>query len=162
VVVRTEPPPRKRDVPLNTAIVVVFSEPIAGASLSTASVQLRAGQSAVSGTVGFLDPTLDPTHVTAEFVPDAPLSVNTEYTLIVTVIAQDARGFPVVVSSLSSSDFTVAGVWGFSQGKLMVIGASQGNVTITAMSDTLRATASITVTPGVAPFGITPESGMAI
>jgi len=297
VVVRTEPPPRKRDVPLNTAIVVVFSEPVAGASLSTASVQLRAGQSAVSGTVGFLDPTLDPTHVTAEFVPDAPLSVNTEYTLIVTqqvrdldgdalaardtatfitgtastgapasveipsdtgmragttrqlratvrdadgntltdqavtwsssdpgtvsvsstglltavevghafvtasvnpsvravlsmwsvpgsattltvsplsatvaagdtvvltVIAQDARGYPIGVSSLSSSDFTVAGVWGFSQGKAMVIGASQGHVTITAMSDTLRATASITVTPGVAPFSITPESGMAI
>src|SRR5205807_10440296 len=28
VVVRTDPPPRKRDVPLNTSIVVVFSEPI--------------------------------------------------------------------------------------------------------------------------------------
>src|SRR5882672_6897811 len=92
VVVRTDPPPRKRDVPLNTAIVVVFSEPVAGTSLNAASVQLRAGQSAVSGTVRFIDATLDPTHVTAEFVPDAPLSANTEYTLIVTQQVRDLDG----------------------------------------------------------------------
>src|SRR5258705_2428728 len=92
IVVRTQPPPHKRDVPLNAAIIVVFSEPVAGASLNTASVQLRAGQSAVSGTVRFIDATLDPTRVTAEFVPDAPLSANTEYTLIVTQQVRDLDG----------------------------------------------------------------------
>src|SRR5258706_7410800 len=92
VVVRTDPPPRKRDVPLNAAIVVVFSEPIAGASLNTGSVELRTGQSAVSGTVRFVDATLDATHVTAEFVPDAPLSANTEYSLIVTQDVRDLDG----------------------------------------------------------------------
>ena len=92
VVVRTDPPPRKRDVPLNAAIVVVFSEPVAGASLSPASVQLRAGQSAVSGTVRFVDSTLDATHVTAEFVPDAPLGANTDYHLIVTRQIRDVDG----------------------------------------------------------------------
>ena len=68
VVVRTDPPRKKTDVPVNAALVVVFSEPVAAASLNTASVQLRVGQSVVSGAVRFLDSTLDATHVTAEFV----------------------------------------------------------------------------------------------
>ena len=92
VVVRTDPPRKKTDVPVNAALVVVFSEPVAAASLNTASVQLRVGQSVVSGAVRFLDSTLDATHVTAEFVPDAPLSANTEYSLIVTQDVRDLDG----------------------------------------------------------------------
>jgi len=92
VVVRTDPPRKKTDVPVNAALVVVFSEPVAGASLNPASVQLRTGQSAVSGTLRFVDSTLDATHVTAEFVPDAPLSANTEYQFIVTRQIRDLDG----------------------------------------------------------------------
>jgi len=108
VVVRTDPPPRKRDVPLNAAIVVVFSEPVAGASLSTASVQLRAGQSAVSGTVRFVDSTLDATHVTAEFVPNAPLSANTDYSLTVTQQVRDIDGD--VLAARDTATFTTGTV----------------------------------------------------
>ena len=92
VVVRTDPPRKKTDVPVNAALVVVFSEPVAGASLNPASVQLRTGQSAVSGTLRFVDSTLDATHVTAEFVADAPLSANTEYQFIVTRQIRDLDG----------------------------------------------------------------------
>ncbi len=46
VVVRAYPPPRKRDVPLNTSIVAVFSEPVQAGS----GIQLLQNGSPVSGT----------------------------------------------------------------------------------------------------------------
>ena len=49
-VVRTSPPPNKRDVPLNTRIVVTFSEPMDGASLPGA-VTLLVGGLPVPGSV---------------------------------------------------------------------------------------------------------------
>ena len=38
VVVRTDPPPHKRDVPLNASLVMVFSQPIGGATLTNGSM----------------------------------------------------------------------------------------------------------------------------
>ena len=89
VVVRTEPPPRKLDQPLNAALVVVFSEPVDGASVTTSSIRLLQGTSTVSGTVRFLDPSLDATHTSVEFVPDAPLAGQSDYRLIVTQQVRD-------------------------------------------------------------------------
>ena len=38
VVVRTDPPPHKRDVPLNASLVMVFSQPIGSATLTNGSI----------------------------------------------------------------------------------------------------------------------------
>jgi uncharacterized protein YjdB len=92
IVVRTDPPRRKTDVPLNAAIIIVFSEPIDGATLTPASIRLLQGQTSVSGTVRFLDASLDASHVSVEFAPDAPLSANTEYQLVVTKEVRDLDG----------------------------------------------------------------------
>ncbi len=40
VIVRTSPPPHKRDVPLNARMAIVFSEPIDAATLTDGSVRL--------------------------------------------------------------------------------------------------------------------------
>ena len=73
-VVRTIPAKGKTDSPLNTHVVVVFSEPVDGATITTASIRLLRGGTPVAGTVHFLDPSLDATHVSVEFVPNAALA----------------------------------------------------------------------------------------
>src|SRR2546426_4717656 len=92
VVVNTDPPRKKTDVPVNAAIVVAFSEPVAGATVTPPAVQLLRGTTAVSGTVRFLDATLDATHVSVEFVPDVALAAGTPYQLIVTKQVHDLDG----------------------------------------------------------------------
>jgi alpha-tubulin suppressor-like RCC1 family protein len=88
IVVRTEPPRKKKDVPLNSAIIIVFSEPVTEATLSGSSVQLFRGTSAVAGTVRLLQGT----GAAAAFIPDAPLDRNTDYRLVVTRAVQDLEG----------------------------------------------------------------------
>ena len=88
IVVRTSPPPRKRDVPLNLTVIIVFSEPIAPATLNTTSVRLQRGATLVAGTLAFIDDA----HLTATVVPAAPLSAATDYTLTVTQDVQDLDG----------------------------------------------------------------------
>ena len=88
VVIRTSPPPAKRDVPLNTVIVIVFSEPVAGASLTPDVVRLTSGGATVAGRLGFSDST----HLTAFFQPDAPLTPATDYTLTITQGIRNADG----------------------------------------------------------------------
>ncbi len=91
VVVRTEPPPRKRDVPLNANMVIVFSEPIDPATMTTATVQLRTGSTPIAGRLEFRDVA----HLTAAFVPDAPLEANATFTLMVTAEIRDLDGQPL-------------------------------------------------------------------
>jgi alpha-tubulin suppressor-like RCC1 family protein len=88
IVVRTSPPPHKRDVPLNASIVVVFSQPIDPATLTTGSVQLWHDTTLVRGTVEFRDPM----HIWAEFQPDSPLAKDTDYRLVVTSAIRDMNG----------------------------------------------------------------------
>ena len=138
VVVRTEPPPRKRDQPLNAAIVVVFSEPIDGASLTSASVQLLQGTTALGGTVRFLDPTLDASHVSVEFVPNAPLTGETDYQLVVTPDVRDADG-----EALAAAD-TVAFTTGQgSTGAPASIHTSPDSILLIHTGDTYRMTATV-------------------
>src|SRR6266550_400988 len=92
VVVRTEPPPKKRDHPLNAAIVVVFSKPIDGATATPTTIQLLQGTNAIAGHVRFLDPTLDATHVSVAFTPDGPLAAGTDYSLVATTQVHDVDG----------------------------------------------------------------------
>lgn len=88
VVVRTDPPPQKRDVPLNSIMVVVFSDPIDSATLNTGSVQLWRGTTPLAGTVRFSDAA----GIRAEFHPDSLLASQTDYRLVVTPTIRDVNG----------------------------------------------------------------------
>jgi Tol biopolymer transport system component len=87
VVVRTDPPPQKRDVPLNANLVIVFSEPIDSRTLAS-SVQLMQGTNALPGRVDQLAGSA----TTVAFTPTDPLSANTDYQLVITQNIQDLDG----------------------------------------------------------------------
>lgn len=88
VIVRTNPPPKKRDVPLNAAIVIVFSEPVDGRTLNSSAVQLLRGTTPVAGTVSLLQGG----GTAAAFIADAPLAPNAGYSLEVTAGVKDLQG----------------------------------------------------------------------
>ncbi len=99
-VVRTSPPSGGRDVPLNASIVVVFSEPIDAATLTTGAVQLLRDTTQVPGTVRFADST----HLRAEFYPADLLAPQTAYRLVITQAVRDVNG--VAVDSSFEVSFT--------------------------------------------------------
>ncbi len=99
-VVRTSPPSGGRDVPLNTTIVIVFSEPIDPATLTTDFIQLWRGATPVAGTVRFSDAT----QIQAEFLPDTPLASQTTYQLIVSQQVRNLAG--VTLGSPIAVQFT--------------------------------------------------------
>ena len=126
VVVRTYPPALKRDQPLNASIIVVFSEPVDGASITPPSVQLFRGTSVVAGTVGLLAGT----GAAVAFTPAAPLIGNSDYRLVVTRGVKDLEGETL------GAGFTVA----FRTGQ-----SSTGSATSIILSpDTLYATTGTT------------------
>jgi hypothetical protein len=88
VVVRTDPPPRKRDVPLNAVMLVVFSEPIDAATVTASSVVLSLGGVPVAGTLAFGDAA----HLTVTFTPADSLAAGAEYVLRVTQAIADLDG----------------------------------------------------------------------
>ena len=90
-VIRTNPPSGKRDVALNTQIVVVFSEPIAASSLNGTSIRLLRGGIAVTGRVEFQDDG----RLGAVFTPASALAAETEYELLVTENVLDLDGEPL-------------------------------------------------------------------
>ncbi len=100
VIVRTQPPPRKRDVALNSVLVVVFSEPVDPATVTGASVRLLRGATAVAGTVRLLDGS----GVAAVFEATELLSPGTDYRLVVTNAIRDLEGD--VLESPVAVDFT--------------------------------------------------------
>jgi alpha-tubulin suppressor-like RCC1 family protein len=91
LIVRTNPPRGQTDVPVNTNIIVVFSEPVDPASLNTSSVVLTAGGAAVAGAVRLLSTSA----LIAEFIPDATLTGSTEYVLSVSRAVTDVSGHPL-------------------------------------------------------------------
>ena len=88
----------------NLTVLIVFSEPIAAATLNTTSVRLQTGATLVAGTLAFIDDA----HLTATVVPNAPLAAATDYTLSVTQGIQDLDGqsleAPVVVQFTTAVD----------------------------------------------------------
>jgi hypothetical protein len=88
VVVRTSPPPQKRDVPLNSIVVIVFSEPLDSATVDTGSVKLWRGTIPVAGTVRFADAE----HLRVEFHPDDLLGGQTDYHLALSQEIRDLDG----------------------------------------------------------------------
>ena len=105
-VIRTSPAPRKRDVPLNPTIIVVFSEPIAAASLTSSSVVLTkgAGGNPVAGTLAFIGTS----HLFVSFTPATQLDPLTDYTLTVTRDIRNIAGQPL--ADVLSVSFTTADV----------------------------------------------------
>jgi TolB protein len=97
VVVRTQPPRRKRDVPLNTSIVVVFSEPIRAGS-ETGVRLLRNGQ-AVGG-----DATISTDGLRITFQPSALLAPNADYAISISNVVRDLVGDALAQSV--TQDFT--------------------------------------------------------
>jgi len=88
VIVRTQPPPGKRDIPLSASMLVVFSEPIDPASLGPRALQLDGGGAPVPGTVRLVPgyPWM------VEFTPDTLLVPETSHELVVTSAIQDLDG----------------------------------------------------------------------
>ena len=111
VVVRMDPPSRGRDVPLESSMVVVFSEPIAPASLSTATITLMQGAQPIPGTAEVLpkEPWV------ARFTPTARLASNATYELTVTDRIRDLDGdaleSPALASFTTLSTAQLAGGW---------------------------------------------------
>lgn len=103
VVVRTDPPPKKVDVPLNAVIVIVFSAPIDSATLNAGSVQLWRGAMPVVGSVRFSDGT----RLKAEFLPSASLLGQTVHRLTVSQAIRDVNG--VALEAPVETEFTTAG-----------------------------------------------------
>ena len=91
VVVRTDPPPGKRDVPLNSIIRLVFSEPLARATLTGGSVQLLLNGLPVLGTLAFEDAA----DLVVSFTPAQPLAAGATYTIAITQGIQDVSGDPL-------------------------------------------------------------------
>lgn len=121
IVVRTDPPPQKLDVPLNASIVVVFSEPVDPRSLAEASVQLRHGGLAVAGTLGVMPGA--PTSVL--FVPAAQLDPGTSYDLTVTEGITDLEG-DALAAAVQVSFTTVADLGAPLLGKIAFVSNRDG------------------------------------
>ncbi|MFL5505264.1 MAG: Ig-like domain-containing protein, partial [Gemmatimonadales bacterium] len=96
-VVRSSPSPGRSDVPLNTRIYVVFSEPMSAAALSDSAVYLSVDSIRVAGTLAFADSS----RLSVTFSPAEPLAAGTRYSLRVASAARDAGGdavgAPVVI-----------------------------------------------------------------
>ena len=100
IVVRTDPPAHKRDVPLNAVIVIVFSEPIDPATLNSGSVQLWLGATQAPGAVQLSDAD----GIRAEFRPDTLLAGSADYQLVVTQAIANVEG--VALDSAVAVSFT--------------------------------------------------------
>ena len=87
-VVRTSPPRRKSDVPLNAIIIVVFSEPVSPATIDASAVKVMRGTTALPGTVRMVEGSGS----AVAFVPNEQLAPNTDYTIVVAPNIADLEG----------------------------------------------------------------------
>jgi len=105
-VVRTSPPAGGRDVPLNAAVIVVFSEPVDSATVTPSSVQLLLGATPVAGTARLFDAT----GLVALFEPAQLLAPATAYRLAVGQAVRGRNGealeAPVAVDFTTGSGLT--------------------------------------------------------
>lgn len=95
VVVRTSPPRRKTDIPLNSIVRVVFSQPIDSLTLP-AALRLRLDGATVPGAVV---PTVSGSVVLeAAFVPASLLEPSSEYELEVSTVVKSTGGDPLATA----------------------------------------------------------------
>jgi Tol biopolymer transport system component len=89
-VVRTRPPKGETDVVINATMILVFSEPMDGSTVTTATVQLLHDGDPVEGSV-----TLSENGLQGEFVPVERLQLGGDYTLVITGGVLDVDGDPL-------------------------------------------------------------------
>ena len=92
-VVRTSPVKGKTDVPLNSVIRVVFSQPMDGASLTDALHLRRSNGGNVPGSV--IGESTEGVILSARFEPVSPLGLLLTYELAVSTAAQSSDGLPL-------------------------------------------------------------------
>jgi len=97
IVIRSEPPARKTDVPLNGVMAFVFSEPVDPQTISAQTVQLVKDGQLVTGV-----PVLQPGGLRVDFIPDAALGPQATYTLLVTTAVKSLKGQPLRQAEVSS------------------------------------------------------------
>jgi hypothetical protein len=108
VVVRTDPPAQgeKWGVPIDAAMLVVFSEPIATTSLTDSAIELWWGTDRVTGRI---EPG-DPAGLTVVFVPEAALAGEAAYDLVINGAVRDLEGdslaAPITVGFVTAPDPT--------------------------------------------------------
>jgi hypothetical protein len=90
-VVRTSPPKGQTDVPLNSVMVIVFSEPVDPATVTPLSIQLQNGGATIDGSLHFDDPQ----QLMATFVPAVPHPSHSILQLVITQAVRDLDGDPL-------------------------------------------------------------------
>ena len=121
-IVRTSPPQGQTDVAVNTSLLIVFSEPVAGATLTATSVTLKSGAVPVAGVATLV--TGSPW--TAEFTPTAPLAPATTFTLAVTTSITGLTGVPLATSTTVAFSTTA----GTATGSVASVGINQTAVSL--------------------------------
>jgi methionine-rich copper-binding protein CopC len=105
-VLGTYPTNGASNTPVNqAAISVSFNKPMSSGTINTSNITLKAGTSAVTGTLNY-----NPLSREAKFAPATALSANTSYTLTVGTNVQSLTGVAIATSTASfttgSSDST--------------------------------------------------------
>jgi hypothetical protein len=98
VVVRMAPSAGLASVALETSPLVVFSEPIDEASLTTGSVTLALGSTTVAGTLEFDDLS----HLTVRLTPAEPLAPDADYAFRVSADIRDQDGQTLAAAAASA------------------------------------------------------------
>jgi hypothetical protein len=96
-IVRTNPRPGKKDVPLNARLVIVFNEPLDPATITPDNIGVIAGGAAISGTL------MRTNDFTVEFVPAEPLRPETSHQIVVRTGLRNLSG--VALESEFSASF---------------------------------------------------------
>ena len=104
VVVRSDPPPHKRDVALNASLRVVFSQPIDPATVTGSAMELRSGDVTIAGQVAFA---IGSPNV-IEFTPATPLRDAGDFVLVVKPVLRDVLGN--ALSAPDSIPFSTAAI----------------------------------------------------
>ncbi len=103
IVIRGQPPKKRTDVPLNSVLAFVFSEPVDARTISKQTVQLVKNGQLVPG-----QPVLQPGGLRVDFIPDVQLDPQSTYTLVVTTAVKSLKGQPLgqaEVSTFSTGSF---------------------------------------------------------
>ncbi|MEP6763000.1 MAG: Ig-like domain-containing protein [Gemmatimonadaceae bacterium] len=133
IVVRTEPVPNKRDVPLNTNLMVVFSEPVNESVLVNQSIVVSKNSVQVPGIVTFAD-TL---HTRVNFSPTNALDGGTDYKFVIANTVRDLDDVSLV--SAFSFDFTTTSTTDIAQ-----VSLSPDNSATTVYYESVGMTATLT------------------
>ena len=97
-IVRTNPRPGKKDVPLNTHIEIVFSEPIDPATITPENIKVSAAGAAIAGSL------VRTNDFTVEFVPAGLLSAETAHEIVIRSGVRGQSG--ITLESDVSVDFS--------------------------------------------------------